>query len=103
MNLEDIWQANKRFFVTVGSGLLVFLIGTMIVESVYSDDVRAITKTRNKNRNDLSNGRRYSEENRLQALDENEALDAAVTLLKDAVAFEPREDFVVHAEPGMRI
>ena len=27
MDLNDIWQENKRFITTVGSGLLVFLIG----------------------------------------------------------------------------
>lgn len=100
MDLENIWQANKRFFVTVGSGLLVFLIGYMIVESAYDDKVKSMRQSLRKNKGDLTNNKRYSEANRVQALDENEALEAAVEQLKAAVAFEPRKEYVVQTMSG---
>ena len=33
MDLNDIWQENKRFITTVGSGLLVFLIVIILMNS----------------------------------------------------------------------
>jgi len=94
--MEDIWQAHKRFIVMVGSGLLVFLIGVMIVDSVFSSEVRSVTANLRKNRIELGKDR-YSDSDRTQALGENEALKEAVATLGEAVAFEPRIEFTIQA------
>ena len=44
MDLNDIWQENKRFITTVGSGFLVFLIGFLVVEGMYSGDIDSIRR-----------------------------------------------------------
>ncbi len=41
MDFNDYWQENKRFLITVGIGLLVFMIGEMILDSVWGEDLRA--------------------------------------------------------------
>ncbi len=45
MDANEVWQENKRFIITVGSGLLVFLFGQMVVEGLYVPDIQASNRT----------------------------------------------------------
>ncbi len=97
MDMNDYWQENKRFLVTLGSGFLVFVIGLFVVQSLYGSDLSTAKRLRNRNRGDL-NAERYSAAHRDEASDENDALRAAIDVLSQATAFQPRPGFVV--EPG---
>ncbi len=50
MDMNDYWQENKRFLVTLGSGFLVFVIGLYVVQSLYGTDLGTAKRLRNKNR-----------------------------------------------------
>lgn len=92
MDFGDYWQENKRFLTSVSVGLVVFLIGIMVVSSVYGSDLR---RERGQYR-DLQRNlkqQRYSSRDHDRAARENEALEAALATLTEAVAFRPREEF----------
>jgi hypothetical protein len=97
MDLNDYWQENKRFLVTLGSGFLVFVIGLFVVQSLYGEDLGAAKRLRNRNRGDLKT-ERYSAVHRNAAAEDNDALSAAIEVMSAAIAFRPRPGFVV--EPG---
>ncbi len=94
MDLNDFWQENKRFCVGVGGGLLTFMIGLFIVQSLYGSDLDSATRLRNKNRSSLKT-ERYSSQHRTQAREENDALRSAIEVLTGAAAFRPRPEFVL--------
>ena len=73
MDMNDYWQENKRFLVTLGSGFLVFLIGLFVVQSLYGEDLGTAKRLRNRNRGDLKT-ERYSTSHRDAAGEENDAL-----------------------------
>jgi len=78
--------------VSVGSGLLVFLIGVMIVNSVYGTDVKSEQRKLASNQRNLRDAR-YTPGDLSRAKAENAALQAAVDTLAAAVTFVPREEF----------
>ena len=73
MDLNDIWQENKRFITTVGSGFLVFLIGYFVVEGVYAGDIDSINRSNSKARRKL-NTEMFTADDREVAQGENDAL-----------------------------
>ncbi|TDJ71520.1 MAG: hypothetical protein E2O39_08170 [Planctomycetota bacterium] len=102
MDFSDYWPENKRFLVTVGSGLLVFLIGLMIVNNLYGSEVKSEQRKLTSNRRNLRDAR-YTPGDLSRAKEENEALQAAVDTLANAVTFIPREEFVLRqggSSPG---
>jgi hypothetical protein len=99
MDMNDYWQENKRFLVTLGSGFLVFLIGLLVVQSLYGEDLGTAKRLRNRNRGDLKT-ERYSTAHRDAAGEENDALREAIRVMSVATAFRPRPGFVVEAGTG---
>jgi len=99
MDFNDYWQENKRFLVSVASGLILFLIGSMIVGNVYGSEVRSLRRTLATNNSRL-NDERYTVADRKAALAENEALTAAVAELSELLDFEARPDFQLRADAG---
>lgn len=99
MDLNDFWQENKRLLVTVGCGLLVFLIGQFLVEGAYGTDLARAKADKRTNENRLREAR-YSQSDLDAAEDENEALRAALDTLAGAVEFRPRPEFVVDSAEG---
>ncbi|MEW6072485.1 MAG: hypothetical protein AB1726_07830 [Planctomycetota bacterium] len=99
MSLDDYWQENKRFVVTVGGGLVAFLAGYLVIDGRYEGDITAakgtITRSERELRADL-----YSESDLAAARAENEALRAAMTTLEGAVGFRPRAEFVLDPALG---
>jgi len=99
MDLNDYWQENKRFIVTVVSGLLIFLIGSMIVGNVYGGEVTSMRRALLANTSRLKS-ERYSTADRDAALAENEALKSALGELRQRVDFEPRPEFAIDPSQG---
>lgn len=92
MDMNDFWQENKRFVMTVAGGLVVFLIGLNVVDRVYGSEARSKTKAVNTARSKLREPM-YSSADRDLARRQNEDLLAAVEDLRERVAFVPREAF----------
>ena len=92
MDLNDVWQENKRFITTVGSGLLVFLIGLFVVNGMYAGDIQTVEGQMMSARRKLKS-EMFTADDRDNARDENEALLASFDLLSGAVAFLPRTEF----------
>ncbi len=92
MDLNDIWQENKRFIVTVGSGLLVLLIGVMVIDGMYVGDIGQYKRERGKAQRELGK-ELYSVDDRELAEAENEALRGRYERIAGAIAFQPRPAF----------
>ena len=60
MDLNDYWQENKRFLLSIAGGLLVFLIGTMIVGGVVDSDLQKALRTRSGFKNSLRDKARHT-------------------------------------------
>jgi hypothetical protein len=100
MDLNDYWQENKRFVVSVASGVIVFVIGTMLVDKFFGADLqqqkRSVASTEGKLRSEAM----YSSSDFTTAQKENEELKSAVDALSKAVAFQPRPQFKFDAQKG---
>lgn len=100
MDLNDYWQENKRFLVTVASGVLVFGIGTMLVGKYFGDELSRrrlqVIQTSGK----LAHDPMYTTDQLHEAEQENEALQKAVDALTKACAFVPRAQFVLDPKRG---
>jgi hypothetical protein len=92
MDLNDFWQENKRFVLTVAGGLLAFLIGVAAINSVYGSDLAIMKRRLSKAEAGLSKAMfKPGDLSRVQ--DENDKLRAALGELTEAVGFRPRPEF----------
>ncbi len=94
MDLNDYWQENKRFVTIVFAGFVVFLIGYFVIDGHYGDDIKASSGKITRLRGDLKKAM-FTGSDLTLAQEENDALRAAVGTLEEAVAFRPREEFVL--------
>ncbi len=92
MDLNDIWQENKRFITTVGAGLLVFLIGWMVVDGMYAGDIQSVLRQNLRDRAKLRT-EMFTASDRSQARDENEALGERFDTILEVATFRPRPEF----------
>lgn len=99
MDLNDYWQENKRFVVTVGTGALVFLIAFFFLSDSYGSAARQARSRLTKASTELKAGR-YSAADLSRAQEQNEALLADYAALSMAVAFEPRPEFLLQEGLG---
>lgn len=99
MDASEIWQENKKFIITVGSGLLVFLIGKMVIDGMYAGDIRQIQGATRKAERELS-GEMFSASDLAQAEDENEALQKLYDKARQAAEFRPRPEFELDPSAG---
>ena len=97
MDLDEIWQGNKRFITTVGAGLLVFLIGSMIVNGLYLPDIKRVQRSNSASRQKLRT-EMYTSDDRAQARDENEELIARYDRIASVTAFQPRPEFRIERD-----
>lgn len=100
MNLGEWWQENKRFAVTVASGALVFVIGSMLVDTFYTQELRITRASLNSARNKLEGEALYSAEQLAQLQREHEALVTATDALRKTVNHQPRPAFAFDAVKG---
>ena len=92
MDLNDYWQDNKRFVTTVACGVVGFLIGMMVLNSVYDDDIKSSSSKVTTLKNNLRKAM-FTREDMATAEEENDALREAVERLGAAVQFLPRDEF----------
>lgn len=96
MDASEIWQENKKFITVVGSGLLVFLIGGMVINSLYAGDIRTTQGKVRRAQNEL-NSEMFSAADLELAESENEELQRLYGLAQAAAEFVPRPEFVIDA------
>ncbi len=99
MDLNDYWQENKNFALSVAAGFIAFFIGNSIIQSNIGADV---TKTRgriNTTQREL-NKITLTKTDLREAESENEALQAAVIELVAQVDFKARPDFSLDPSLG---
>jgi len=99
MDLNDYWQENKRFVMSVVGAAVVFLIAYLMVSAYFADDIRGRQAEISRHRRDLADAM-FSATDLADAGAENEALRGAVTELVAASRFEAREEFVVDPTAG---
>ncbi|QDV06463.1 hypothetical protein Poly30_19730 [Planctomycetes bacterium Poly30] len=99
MDASEVWQENKKFIITVGSGLFVFLIGTMVINSLYMGDISNIQRATSKAQRELS-GEMFSASDLGMAEDENEALRKLYETARAAAEFRPRPEFMLDPSGG---
>ena len=92
MDLNDFWQENKRFVLTVAGGLLAFLIGVVVINSVYGADLAVMKRRLAKAESGLSKPM-FKPGDLTRAQDENDALQAALSEVTEAVDFRARPQF----------
>jgi hypothetical protein len=92
--MNDFWQENKRLVTLVGCGLCVFLIGLLVINSLYGSEVSAMDANVRKVRSELAKAR-YSASARADAAAANEALRASLGALETRIEFQPRPEFVL--------
>ncbi len=99
MDLDSYWQENKRFVLSVGAGVLVFLVGFAAESSVYGGDLQATRGEIGRLRRQLSEAPYTAQD--LQAVEgENQALRGSVEKLAAAVRFQPRQGFAADLASG---
>lgn len=94
MDASEVWQENKKFIITVGSGLIVYLIGSMVIDSMYAGDIRRIQGSTRKAQAELSS-EMFSAVDLADAEGENEALQKLYDTARSAAEFYPRPEFVL--------
>jgi len=99
MDLNDYWQENKNFVLSVAAGFLAFFIGNSVIESNIGADVTAARGRINSTQRDLGKITLTKADLR-EAQSENEALEAAVTELVERVGFKARPDFLLDPSRG---
>ena len=99
MDLENYWQQNKKTVISIGCGLLVFLIANTIVDGTFGKDLRSARRDRSDKQRDLRKPR-YDADALDAAATDNEALIAARDALVSAVVFQPRPEFVASQDAG---
>lgn len=92
MDLNDFWQANKRFVVTVAGGVLVFFTGVLLINNLFGSELDAQEALKIKDNSALA-GALYSPSDLDLLRVENQKLLAAHQALAKATVFETRPAF----------
>jgi len=100
MSAQDWWQENKLFALATAGGGVVFLIGVMLVQTFYGDDLAKARRSVDLTNRKLGSESMYGKAARDEAEARNQALQQAVTALKDAVHFVPRPFWSLDAKRG---
>jgi hypothetical protein len=99
MDLENLWQENKRFVLTVAGGVLVFMIGEMIIGQVFGDELNAERRSVASANRDLGEAM-FGADDLTRARSENRALRGALQDLAHAAAFSAREQYRIDPAAG---
>lgn len=98
MDLNDYWQENKRFVVTVASGAILFVIGSMLVDSLFRNKLALQEREANSVGGKLRNTALYTGAELERAQQQNQALQQSITQISQAVEFRTRPRFLL--DPG---
>jgi hypothetical protein len=99
MDLNDYWQENKRFVLTVLGGAILFMIGNQLISSVIGDELRSKRSTRDKLRSELRQGR-YIARDLNVARGENKSLLEAQEVLEAQIGYPTRTRFKLDSAKG---
>lgn len=99
MDLNDYWQENKRFVMTVASGLVVFAIGSQIIGSTIGADLKQERGSLARKTTEYRKSR-YLPSDLTLAREENAKLEGVVAELAGRVGFVPRPEFVLDPARG---
>jgi hypothetical protein len=94
MDLNDYWQENKRFVTSVGVGAVAFLVGVLVIDSMYADDIAAAERRKSGYEKNLKK-ELLTASDLTEAKRQNEELLAAVATLQDETTFRARPEFVL--------
>ena len=97
MDIGELWQEHKRWLLGCAVGLLVYLIGGMVIESIYSTD--AVEAQRARALRSFAPGETYTQAALSQAREEQGQLEVELARLRDALEFRQAPRFSL-AEPG---
>ena len=96
MDVNDFWQENKRFVMTVAGGVLVFFTGVVLINNLFGSELAAQEARKIQFNNTLAGGLiPQADLDLLRA--ENQKLVAAHDALAKATVFEPRAAFAPNA------
>lgn len=100
MDLNNYWQENKRFVVSVAAGVIVFAVGSMLIESFFRAELLKQRRSADSTAKKLRSEPMYTPGDLTTAQTEHEELARSVEVLRGAVAFAPRRDFVLDRARG---
>jgi hypothetical protein len=92
MDVNDFWQENKRFVLSVAGGLVAFTVGVVLINHFFGEDLAAETGKLNRAKTGLSAALFQPPDLEL-ARSENQSLAQAVTRLGEAIEFKARPAF----------
>jgi hypothetical protein len=93
MDFENYWQENKKAVISIGCGLLVFMIANLLVNSTVGGKLKDAKRDRADKQRELRQ-ERYTSEAKGLAAEDNERLFAAYGALAASVVFRTRPGFV---------
>lgn len=102
MDLNEIWQENKRFITGVVGGGVLFLFGLLAIQSLFGDELQSTRRSKDRLERQLSESRYGSSERELARAD-NDELNAALGELATAVEFSARTDFRLDSAAGSSV
>ncbi len=100
MDLNEYWQENKRFILSVASGVIVFITGSMLVNGFFRNSLEQQKRSATSTEAKLKNEPMYTSSDLSAAEKENEELKRAVDALSKAIEFEPRAPFRLDPAKG---
>lgn len=99
MDLNDYWQENKRFLLTVAGGVIVFMIGEMVIGQVFGDELAAQRRSVQAANRELGESL-FGADDLTRARSENRALREGLGRLAEATAFETRARYRIDPAGG---
>lgn len=100
MDLNDFWQANKRFVLTVTGGALVFLVGLTAIDSLFGGDLADVQRKKSKAETGLATPM-YQSGDLTAVQAEHQSFTTALETLTNAVQFKPRPAFELGEGPAI--
>ncbi len=100
MDLQNYWQENKRFVVSVAAGAIVFAVGSMLIGSFFRAELAQQRRSADATAKKLRSESMYTQSDLATAQKERDETAQAVEVLRTSVAFAPRRDFVLDPARG---
>ncbi len=97
MDLTEIWEEHKRFILAVGGALLVFFIGTRIVNAMYVNPAKRLDSSADRLERKLRRGVAPDSRDLSDLRKVEDDLDERLGAMEKRVRFQPRPDFVLAA------
>ncbi len=99
MDLNEYWQENKRFVLSVLGGGLVFLIATQVIDSMLGDKLRDQRRTHDSVQRELKKSR-FLANDLATARSQNGELEEAYEDLAALVSYPTRAEFTLDSSRG---